>query len=130
MLNIAVNKHIQRYRGIDAVKRIKSKFYAYDLKTAVTYVDERIGLCKKLRTSFGEGHFNLRKCCTNNGELRNVFGECLDKNYIGVLSIKWDEINDNFVFHLNDTFEDDTNVKATNRSILIIISSVYNPVGS
>ena len=61
--------------------------------------------------------------------MRNVFGECLDKNYIGVLSIKWDEFNDNFVFHLNDTFEDDTNVKATNRSILNIISSVYNPVG-
>ena len=129
LLNITVNKHIQRYCGIDAVKRIKSKFYAYDLKTGITNVDEGIDLRKKLRTSFGEGHFNLRKCCTNNEQLRHVFGECLDKNYGGELSIKWDEFNDNFIFHLSDTFEDDTNVRATKRSILIIISSVYDPVG-
>ena len=129
LLNITVNKHIQRYRGIHAVKRIKSKFYACDLKTGITNVDEGIDLRKKLRTSFGEGHFNLRKCCTNNAQLRHVFGESLDKSYGGVLSIKWGEFNDNFIFHLSDTFEDDTNVKATKRRILIIILSVYDPVG-
>ena len=44
LLGTTVNKHIERYHGIDSVKRIKSKFYAYDLTIAVTNVDVGIYL--------------------------------------------------------------------------------------
>ena len=49
LLGTTVNKHIERYHGIDSVKRIKSKFYAYDLTIAVTNVDVGIYLFKKLK---------------------------------------------------------------------------------
>ena len=130
-LNGTIREHAKNYE-------FDSKFY--DAVLLSFFVDDIIGgeseverayeLFKKLRLRFLEGNFWLRKWRTNNSELRELIFKITETDNLShdekVLGIPWDDRKDVFVYDFSELIN---NAKTTERNVLKLLASFYDPLG-
>ena len=75
-LNGNIRKHIGNYKYDKVlVEKIENSFYVDDFSGGGTSFETAIELYKELRARFAEGYFKLRKCRTNDANLRKLLSE-------------------------------------------------------
>ena len=89
----------------------------------------------------GEASFVIRKWRANDETFRKLIQECEGsdntryktdekcESYEKVLGVEWNECQDIFIFRVTKMFEDVIEIVPSKRSILSIISSIYDPAG-
>ena len=75
LLNGTIRKHIVITNMTKDSLRKLNFFYVNDFYGGDTSFEMTIELYKKLRVRFTEGYFNLRKCRTNDANLRKPISE-------------------------------------------------------
>ena len=76
LLNGNIRKHIGNYKYDKVfVEKIENSFYVDDFSGGGTSFETAIELYKELRVRFAEGYFKLRKCRTNDANLRKLLYE-------------------------------------------------------
>ena len=136
LLNATIRKHNSQYTTADPgyVQKALLSFFFDDFNGGEFSIDAAFELYKKLKLRFLEGHFNLRKCRTNNQKLREKINETesiLEKvlQNSKILGLIWDEEKDVFIFDFAKLAETALKQKPTKRNILSVLSSFYDPTG-
>ena len=77
LLNGVIKLHAEKYQDVDKcfTRKILNSFYVDDLNTCVESTDEGRELYKKVKVQFAEANFSVRKCRTNDAELRTYINE-------------------------------------------------------
>ena len=142
LLNAMLHNHAMKFENVDPdlSRKIRSHFYVDDLSTGVNSTEQGINLYKKIKLSFSDIGFNVRKWRSNDKDLFDLIYEnekkiskdsvCYDDLKCSrVLGILWDEEKDIFILGVDDLFKNASNINPTKRNILSIICGVYDPVG-
>ena len=112
------------------VNAVFTSFFVDDFIGGKTNEERAFDLFKKLQLRFADGHFWLRKWRTNNAELRKRLSANTTSNANGkILGIIWNDIQDKFVFDLEEIYNAAKDLPPTKRNVLKIIASFYDPLG-
>ena len=154
LLNATVQFYLNRYRAEDPlfVDKVLRLFYIDDLSTGDDTVDRTYELYTKTKTRMATGSFNLRKFVTNSSELRKRIAEnevdssdmeestTYCKTMLGanstatseeakILGIRWNFIEDNFIFDLTEVGMQAAGVRPTKRNVVSIAGRFFDPLG-
>ena len=130
-LNATIRKHAESFEfDPEFVNAVLASFFVDDFIGGETNEERAFDLFKKLQLRFADGHFWLRKWRTNNAELRKRLSANTTSNANGkILGIIWDDIQDKFVFDLEEIYNAAKDLPPTKRNVLKIIASFYDPLG-
>ncbi|XP_050312876.1 uncharacterized protein LOC126747939 [Anthonomus grandis grandis] len=115
----------------EACKEIKRNFYVDDYFSGSSTIDGAIKLKNDISKVLSKSGFNLRKWVTNNKSILEQNENTSIKHYLvedkmsKILGIAWNVENDSLQYLVN--LKDDD--KCTKRSILSIISKIFDPLG-
>lgn len=122
--------------SIQAKSAILEDFYMDDLLTGGDNSDEVIDLIPQIQNTLNKGHFMLRKWISNdNNVLQSIDKSLRAYKDIGdipvdeswkALGIHWQPSSDEFYYKINENVR---NLALTKRTILAVISSLYDPIG-
>lgn len=123
--------------SLEAVKTLNEDFYMDDCLKSVESVNEAIKMVKELKNLCKEGGFNLTKWCSNQREvlseipiedlskgLRNLDLDSSQLPLERTLGVLWNPEDDQFQFQCILKM-----MKATRRTMLSVVSSIYDPLG-
>ena len=126
LLNATIKYHINLFPQSRAKQELNSNIYVDNLMSGADSIEEAEALYSETCTMLSSANFQLDKWSTNGGKLHKLF---LKDNVNNVsskyLGVEWDSHNDIIRFSLNlPTYNN-----MTKRSLLSIISSIYDPMG-
>ncbi|XP_065665585.1 uncharacterized protein LOC136087009 [Hydra vulgaris] len=131
-LSATLINHAKHYAAndFDFSKKLIQSLHVDDLNTSFDSVSKGLMFYNKAKSCLREGNFYLRKFESNSTELNSLIKENnpTSSDITKVLGLKWDKIEDNFIFSFQDLLYLVDN-KPTKRSILRFIASFYDPLG-
>ena len=113
----------------EACKSIKCDFYVDDLLTGCDDIDQLKKLYQDISFLLSQYGFSLHKCHSNIADLfenSNSYVKLDKDEHIKTLGLSWDPHSDNFVYQM---ILNDKDIVYTKRSIISIISSLFDPLG-
>ena len=155
LLNATIRHHMERYSTVylQFVKTFLRSIYVDDVSYGADDADSAYELYKKSKQALAEGKFNSRKFVTNsvslsqniqqneselsqgspegNTHLRDLMGgnRGLQDSEQKVLGIRWNFIQDELIFDLNELAILVKRIEPTKRQIVAITTKFYDPLG-
>ncbi|XP_065665684.1 uncharacterized protein LOC136087106 [Hydra vulgaris] len=132
LLSATLVNHAKHYAAndFDFSKKLIQSLHVDDLNASFDSVSKGISFYNKAKSCLREASFYLRKFESKSTELNSLFKEDdqTSSDITKVPGLKWDKIEDNFIFPCQDLsyFLDN---KPTKRSFLRFIASFYDPLG-
>ncbi|XP_065664600.1 uncharacterized protein LOC136086241 [Hydra vulgaris] len=132
LLSATLINHAKHYAANDFEfsKKLIQSLHVDDFNASFDSVAEGLLFYNKAKSCLREGNFYLRKFESNSMELNSLIKEDnpTSSDITKVLGLKWDKIEDNFIFSFQDLLYLVHN-KPSKRSILKFIASFYDPLG-
>ena len=138
LLSSVVRFHASKYNNVEKkfCEKVAKSFYVDDFNSTAKDISEGIEIYKKIKLSFLDTSFNVRKWKTNNPHLQsyfnkveNQFSSIQPNDKVKVLGAVWDTKSDHLVFSFENLIESFNNIIPTKRNILSLIAKFYDPIG-
>ena len=135
ILSGTIISHVENYAHADAEfsRKLLESLHVDDLNTGTVTVEQGFQFFTQAKQTLKDASFNLRKFQSNSIELENMIAAydptCMNtENSPKILGLKWDKINDTFIFDFQDI---STHViePHTKRNVMHFIASIYDPLG-